>query len=401
MNTQKVLLYYRKVNTGGSETLLLRYGHALVKKGVQVTLLCNSAEPVMKYQFENCRIDVKVDTADSDKFLAENIRVLGSKDLILCLGIDNFLRCEYIKKRIGSSARNILYVVHPFSLFAANNKKKYINVVKKTLMRIMYSKPIKRYLQNGNIVFMDEQCFEYNNKFYKYSKGNIDQYILRLPIDTTVITNEWLENKAKRRKEAVELLTVARASFPFKGYMKGLIELYSSLKDSYQINLTIVSDRDDFETLEKWVNRENSSSIKKIRLIHGLKYDDLVELYRKCHIYIGMGTTILEAADKGAISIPISAYTYECNGTLLFSEAPQLLVAEIGGGKSIRPVLEKILKLNDTAFINLMSEARNAVINYYSTDNFIIALDNRHIINSSSYVSIFTIAFLNILRALR
>ncbi|XBG81314.1 hypothetical protein V4S33_11035 [Enterococcus cecorum] len=62
----------------------------------------------------------------------------------------------------------------------------------------------------------------------------------------------------------------------------------------YKVKLTIISYGPKFDQIKEWINKEHSSTLEI--LLYGEKtYDELNRFYENTDLYIGMGTTVLEA----------------------------------------------------------------------------------------------------------
>lgn len=394
-----VLFIYGDVCLGGSETLLLRIGRSLNRDKVNITLLCNRINETMKSQFENAGVKVVSNNSHDNSVCISELQALDENSLVINLGLTDFLYCEKVKKQLRKDFKNILYVVHPYTLFAAGKKHRVLQQVKLLLMKLVYKRPIQGYLKNGNIIFMDEQSFKHSDAFYGFRVEDMKKHIIRLPIETSSIDDQTLKTKCENRHNCTNILTIARADFPFKGYMKGLIQSCSNIDGD--ISLTIISDGNGFRELKTWVDDANEKIKHPIELIKGVPYDKLFPYYSSCHIYVGMGTTVLEAADKGAICIPVAFYTYKCNADKTFDESPNRIALEKYEGRSVDDLLNNLLRLDDSTFLKKMLESKKIIEDNYSTDSFIRKLKKRKVNANESYVSLPLNAFVDLQRMTR
>ena len=95
----------------------------------------------------------------------------------------------------------------------------------------------------------------------------------------------------------------------FKGYLIGLIEWFAeSMKNIY---LTIISYGPDEELLSQKIASLPPSVRNRIEWYGKTDYNHLEDYYKKASIYVGMGTTVLDASLRGVVSIPVQAYTYQ------------------------------------------------------------------------------------------
>ena len=146
-------------------------------------------------------------------------------------------------------------------------------------------------LGKKNIWFMNESCF---SKHFIYSKNNIQQIYLNLVID-----DKFSKGNGKNAfsLDGATILTVARL-VDFKiGYIKNLIRysLYNK-----KIQLKIVGSGPLKDELAEIIEIK---SAKNIKLIPAVSHHELNEYYLNSSIYVGMGTTLLEASSMGLPSI--------------------------------------------------------------------------------------------------
>ena len=135
---------------------------------------------------------------------------------------NDFLICNIKKENIHT----IFYAVHYQAFEMGRNKSKLI----RNILVGIAKRGIGCLNDNHQIVCMDEQTIDYTKKFYGYD--SFQAPILRLAIDVVPEVRHTYD-------DSVHVLTIARAEFPFKGYILGLIDWFASTtKDTY---LTIIS----------------------------------------------------------------------------------------------------------------------------------------------------------------
>ena len=156
-------------------------------------------------------------------------------------------------------------------------------------------------LSESSLIYgMCESCFaEHEKKFgLKFAR----QPLLPLPAAVAVATRE-----SEPPADVLQILTVTRLD-EMKEYVEGLIrDLPELVKRQPGIKLVIVGDgphRKRLETLARELGTTAHVSFEGARMP-----DEVIGYYQKAHVFVGMGTTILEAA---AQKIPVVvAFTYE------------------------------------------------------------------------------------------
>lgn len=282
------------------------------------------------------------------------------ENVFITADIHSYLKMKYIKSKNSlNKSKVILYILHPF--FCRSSKKKWVN--------IPYNFIIKQ-LFNGGIAFMDEETASYCEEFYNI-KG-LQNKIVRLGI----FVKDWTEIELSKKiasRDKFTILTICRMDFPFKGYVCGLVKIYSILKERYpQIELLIIGDGPDKSVLLEEIEPLDDRKKKDIHLIGEVAYDKLQQYFAKASVYVGMGTTLLDASNEGVISIVSTAYKMEAVTPGLFSQFyNNLSGCESQSNqslKSMEEVLRFIVELNSQEYIDLSKIAHDTVLNYYDID---------------------------------
>lgn len=171
----------------------------------------------------------------------------------------------------------------------------------------------------GMVLSMNEGCLEGHRRRYGYDLSR--SVIVPLPI-------RLAESHYPPAPTAdCVILTVARL-VDMKGYVEGLI---GCLADIYQgtgipCRLIIVGDGPLREKLERTAAKSCIAS--RIEFVGAVPYEVLNEFYRRADIYVGMGTTLLEAASAGIPAVIATAHTSEFTTTGLFGADDALELGE-------------------------------------------------------------------------
>ena len=389
-------VFFGNVNIGGSETLILRILKKILYKGIGVKLYCNKINENALNLFESNDVEVCV---IGSGFYGSFLKELNDSDTLMVFGIQSFMACNnYIRKK-NINCQFFLYIVHPYTTILFRNKQ-ILNIV----FGKEYRKIVQRGINNGIIAFMDEQCLNYAIKHMnlEISPDIQKECIIRLLLDNIANADfETIEKKAENRKDSFEILSVARADFPFKGYMRGLINQFSELKVRYpNIKLNIVSARDDVYILKSWIEEKAAKGVHDITLHLNVPYDELKKHYKKAHLYVGMGTTILEAASYGTISIAVAPYTYECNADCYFHQKPNWVLTEIGEGNDIKPLIEKIILLEDNEYKIMGNKTIEVFNDTYNSEKIVAQIinfnSNKNTIDLGFVLSLYTLLYMGL-----
>jgi hypothetical protein len=216
---------------------------------------------------------------------------------VISFTILHFLKCYdlLMKYKILFSYR--IYIVHPFSVYLFSPKIKFLNRLLKPFVYLLIRQKI--------IVFMDEEtrefCYDHYNLSTTDNKEKED--IIRLPIEIA----KKVVYKAKNPE--LNILTISRFEFPFKAYVLGLIDTFSRIvQEGGNIRLTIIGYGDGEIFVKEKIGILTGNLRKRIRLLNQIPYSRIDDYIDQCDLYVGMGTTVLDAANRNKICISAVAY---------------------------------------------------------------------------------------------
>ena len=357
---------YEHIVTGGIETLILRIGKAVLKQGGSITVVASRISNEMHTQLESANFKIII----IEKWRSKDIGgKLEAEKAFFFSPMDFFRVSSWLAK---ARFRNncYLYIVHPYALkFVMQSKKLPIlnAYLKKATINVL-----SELIRTGHIYFMDSMCLEECKRFCGFEFKCNSGRILHLPLDKdspdetyNVVTN----------KEYFQILTISRAEYPFKGYVKGLMEELSKLHR--KIFLQIISYGDGANDLKNWVERYRTDFLS-IDLKGETSYEELGYYYKKCDLYVGMGTTVLEAASRYKVCIPVKPYTYELKARHYFHENPEVC-AELAEESDGIDLICKFYDLDVKTRTEYQLSSYAAYERLYSMDVFLSAISEKEI----------------------
>ena len=172
---------------------------------------------------------------------------------------------------------------------------------------------INRGMENHEIVFMTKSGFEYIDKQYNGGFFFNKNYIFPIPYEINHVYG-ISEKECYERYRSYEILAIARADFPFKGYLLGIVDsLDEIVLHCPMVKVTIVSFGPHEEVLRKKIDELPYDLRKHISCEGKILYSELSRYYKKAKVYLGMGSTVYEASSYGLPSIIAESYTNELN----------------------------------------------------------------------------------------
>ena len=118
---------------------------------------------------------------------------------------------------------------------------------------------------------------------------------------------------------------------------------------------------------QKKINDLDENVKKRISFIGKTDYTELELYYQSTDLYVGMGTTVLDAALRGIISIPVRAYTLELITDKYLHEDYSKVALDEGTISKFDELYEGFKLLDSNEKRKLSAISRECVINNYST----------------------------------
>ncbi len=368
---------HRTFEIGGLKTLVLREVEWLRQKEDSVCVICEYMDSEMEQRLKHLGASQKIinDWKYNNVYSTVIKEQESNNDVIQFLGFEEFL-CFQLKNK-DCRFKAYLYCVNPID-FHLGQKNKLLRLFLIPLIRPV----IKGYTKAKSIVYIDEMTLESNIRYYNMSIDECDWTFVPLPFYPRCKKNNALSDNTLR------ILAVARASFPFKGYLLGLIDTLDKHYDEIpNFKLTIISAGDDIKILKEKINTANEHIGNKIELIEGVRSDRLDEFYSSSNLFIGMGTTVLEAADSGTPTIVVTPYTDKFISDGFFHNNPSSLVSSISSIQDGWKELDKYIGCSAQERIEISKKTRKS-LDYYDA-NFILTK-----LNSLVCASIYKINFI-------
>lgn len=310
---------------GGSHTLMLRMCEWLRNQSIDTAIICTSAENIEIVESLKA-IGVKIINAElKDIRQGKDIfsKLLEDDLKVICFSWHKYLDVERLKKKYQYKFDNILYCIHPQTF------KKGIGFRNRFLReysRKNYLKIFEKMNQNDAIISLDEVNISESEAYLQCDLKNKPK-IVRLPMHCIELDNK--EAIIERGFYSETILTAARAEFPYKGYLIGLVDDFVELKRNYpSVKLEIVAAGDDIHQLKEKIENV-PEELRKDIVLHGwMAYGELKTLMQTCKLFVGMGTSVFDAALQYKPAIVVSFNTYENNSDHFVAEMPTHMDSE-------------------------------------------------------------------------
>ncbi len=333
---------------GGSHTLMLRMCNWLCKNHIRTGIFCNNKNnKEIVEELENLGVEIYVIDIQNSKLVGKLLKTIEDEVKIINFSWNFYLDMERAKRVCKLEFDNLVYCIHVGTFqkgsgFKSNFMKRY------SIKR--YKGIFERMNQNNALIMMDEVCYRISKEFLD-AKIERDPPIFRIPMECKDISQDKIESIINDGFRNQIIMTASRAEIPYKGYLLGLIDDFERLKKRYPyVKLEIISAGEDIGLVEERIERLPNNVKKDIILHAWMEYELLKKQLEKSMIFIGMGTSILDAALKYKPAIPVKFYTVQNKAESVFAENPQNICAGEQCTSDAYPLIAKLLGLSEDQY---------------------------------------------------
>lgn len=332
-----ILFIHHALTLGGIETLIVKLCKKLQEQGHVVYLIVEpGGHSSLTGVIGNYAkvIEVKslyslfVNYSRFKKLPIERIYCFGPLQMIIGL---------WLKQRIYPSSRVLIGTYHPREYYSTRNPKPHLQRVIEELVN---------YFPDQNILFMNSACKEQHAK--ALGRDFAQASIIPIPVD--------FEQSSPKAKGLIKKIVSIGRIVNFKRYNFAMIGVMEELKaGGYDFEYHIYGDGEEFAELAEAVK---ASPVRQHIYLHGpLDYAKLPQILQESFLYVGMGTTVVEAASLGvpaliAIESEAKALTYG-----LFGQTDASNLGEKSDTLTKYSLAEKIIAIDalDAAAYELLS----------------------------------------------
>lgn len=354
------------MNYGGIETFMLRMIEWLKEQGQDVYVFGDKDRNVNEKLVDEIRkAGGEVDTISfrgREKRISEiKKRFFHKKVLCIVFSYPGVILADQIFGR-NDNTDIVFYDPHQFGLMMD-----YWTTRKglKPILRALSGYVCRRMYQNHQIIFMDQLCKNRTLNEFRLRERFADD-LLYLPMKIQDFDEQKIETKHKKGKFTI--LSICRMDFPFKGYLFGLLDDFKRLhKEVPHSTLTIIGGGKDESQLKEKINSMETALRESIFWIPGLTYEQLEPYFEEAMLYIGMGTTVMDAVNRGVPALPVGSYTYQCRGyDYFYKDAANL--GGLHGEREIFSLIKQIASLDRVDYLELCKKDHDGLEKLYDID---------------------------------
>ena len=132
--------------------------------------------------------------------------------------------------------------------------------------------------------------------------------------------------KSKVTRSPFVILSIGRFDFPFKAYVFGVVDYFHKMqKEHKDVRLKIIGYGPGEQLLADVISNFPLTTTKNIEIIGKIAYHKLPLYFKEANVFIGVGTSLLDAANYGIPSIIGVPYQYKSLSNGFFHEHPTVL----------------------------------------------------------------------------
>lgn len=333
---------------GGSHTLMLRMCSWLRNKRIRTGIFCdNRNNDEIAKELESLGVEIYVVDIQKPKCVKKLLKEIQDEVKIISFSWNFYLDMERAKRVCGLCFDNLVYCIHAATFQKGSGFKS--SWMKKYSVQ-SYRGIYERMEKNNALIMMDEICDRISKEYLGANIGG-DLPILRIPMQCEELSAMSVDRIIENGYRHKIIMTASRAEIPYKGYMLGLIKDFGDLKKKYpELKLQIISDGEDIEQVENKIKQLPEDVQRDVDLQGWMDYEALKKRLEDCMIFIGMGTSILDAALKYKPAIPVKFYTVENLAESVFADEPKNICAGENCDSKAYVLLEKLLALPEKQY---------------------------------------------------
>ena len=326
----KIALYFPSKSVGGSENLFFRLALILIGEGHQLSVIdFNDGYLVKELKRENVRFE---------HIVCDDRRGVTLPDGLELLLVNNFDFLELRKIRSNDhNMRLIVWEVHKcFYEFTKPAKK----ITSKIYSRLM-GRILRHILKSNGLVVLENDAREILRQ--GHFKGLDDLPMVSIPVD--------VNSSVKRSHSRIGVKCVGSIGRAVDWKIIPTAEMFRALMESHHFEryVFLTDDADAAKTMWEKVSPRCLDRVEFVEGYHGAELDKY--LLENVDIFIGMGTSVLEAGKLGIPSIIIDSgkdpYPQDASVRLLCHNGNDnlgTLEPKVGGEHTISSAVELITK---------------------------------------------------------
>lgn len=277
----------------------------------------------------------------------------------------DFCKAEEIKNKLKEiNIDTFLFIPHFCGEFLYLEENFKFNKKISTILGMIY----KRMEYNQNIrYFSARHLFEFRKRY-----GCKEECFSKVKVPEKQHKDRFDINRVERvfNQDDFIILAPSRLEFPHKGYILGLVDVFSDLCNSYDnLKLVIVGDGKDRPILTAKIDTLKERVQSKIFLTGAVSPEKLDYYYNIANVNVSLAGCFVRGASKGVLSLIVRHYTNECQVYGYLPNSKKFILSE-KEGENIMPFLEEIINMDFNQYLKKSIDCYNTYNSEQGTDEY-------------------------------
>lgn len=362
-----IFFVYKDIQYGGAELLIHRMAKYLMSKNIDILVLCCSISEAMQKRFEEDHVNYAIISKWNRFDLFFDFILRYKCDKIICFMAHDYFFLDSMLQKTKTKLRFVEVVHYVITSNDLCLLKSVNHPFLKGFVKEHYKRLVIQAHNAGNTFYMDKESVELTENYYGISLAK--PKIVHLPYTTHLLSENVVRTRYQNKIKEFVILTVSRAELKMKGYLVKLMENFPAfLKEYPKSRLVIVSFGEDYQQLLQIYDGYPEEVKAQVDMPGKLRYEELKPYFGKASVYIGMGTTLLDAADMGVIGVPVVPYIKENITNGFFHCAPDKVTAEYGSTKDPYKLFGEVYEMGEEEFCQLCYFSHYQLVKCYDID---------------------------------
>lgn len=370
---QALFIIQSNLSVGGIESYFAQLMRGCAKAGDSVFWLCDEPPEVDATLSDFLQgvtiVPVRTKRIHRHVIPSFDLRTIN-KVAIVCAYIKHMVFAEHlrncIKRKHPKITINAFYLVPHFTGCSQFPDTAFDGLLSKYVFE-RYRIVVKKWIDREEIIYFAQKHFQALNEHYHLQLEEGSARFVPDVAEVNAFDFELARQKAVNRGKQFNIISAARLEFPHKGYLLGLVDVFSKLVSEFpQVRLTIIGDGPDANELLEIIGQQRELVKDRIICRGFVSLDELRREMRKANLNIGMAGSLLIGAQEGTLSIPVRHYTKLCESPgFLSPDASDTLITDTCGG--VYDLIRQAINMDCNEYVE-RSHASYCAVNSDSPD---------------------------------
>ena len=403
MRYNTLILQYFHFNAGGVQSYYARLMKYARNLGMRVIFLLDGEatiekgwdEILSKYEVEVYYVRGVYPFYSIKNKEGKRLKLYPNEEIIAIAAMYKYwIMGTFLQKKFEvKSLNNFFYIVHPYGIrLIGRSGKPHRTEGNSALNKFFFKKILAPMVTNNAIVFMDDETKNFAKEYYQSYDFDLSKLeIIHLGMEE----GDNIEENAVKEKyysEHRQILTAGRFDFPFKGYILGTIDAFAKLQKDYPNTELLIIGSESLEgerMVAEKISHYGPEVANRIKVLKSLPYEHFLQYMKNAYAFVGIGTTLLDAAKMGVPGVVGIANMYDDISYGLWEDTPDILGGSyeenLATKSTITDDLSRILEMSYEDYLQLCMKHRSLMVQSYGLQHIGEQIMNHKTTNEQPY----------------